>query len=55
MFGAYVLLVYLLSNGTERQYSTQFVMSWLSFGLLKRKGIRYMSEAQIYDCFNYKK
>ena len=49
-----VLLFDLTSTNAEPQFSTQFVLTWFCFGLLERKEIRLMSDADIYGYFNYK-
>lgn len=44
----------LASTNSEPQFTTQFVMSWISFGLLERKEIRKMSDDDFYGYFNVK-
>lgn len=48
------LLLNLASVGSEPQLTTQFVVSWLCFGLIERKEIREMSDVDIYGYFNIK-
>lgn len=49
-----VILFDLASTNAEPQYTTQFVLSWICFGLLERREIRMMSDADIYGYFNIK-
>lgn len=53
-FMCVALLLNLLSVGSEPQFSSLFVMSWFSFGLLERENIRMMSDEVLYNYFNVK-
>lgn len=53
-FMCVALLLNMLSAGAEPRCTTQFVLSWLCFGLLERKEVRMMSEKDIVGYFNNK-
>ena len=48
------MLINLASASAIPQFSTFYLISWLSFGLIERKEIREMSDVDIYGYFNIK-
>lgn len=49
-----VLLINMFSAGAEPRCTTQFVLSWVCFGLIERKAVRMMSDKDVYGYFNSK-
>ena len=49
-----VYLLNLVSPGSEPQFSTLFLLSWICFGLLERRQFRMMNDEMIYGYFNVK-
>ena len=49
-----VFLLNLITTDSEPQFTTQYLLSWICFGLLERKQVRMMSDEMIFGYFNYK-
>ena len=53
-FMCLVLAMNLVSTGAEPQYNMLYVLSWMCFGLVERKEVRYISDKEIFNYFNVK-
>lgn len=53
-FMCLILAMNLISTGAEPQYSMLYVLSWMCFGLVERKEVRYISDKEIYNYFSVK-
>lgn len=48
------IIMNMISTGANPQFSTLYILAWISFGLVERKEVRELKDSEIYNLFNIK-